>query len=135
MSNHSVCVFSCREQWIHSVHCGTALLCKWKSVLKCVCVCARLCSDLWKWAFNTITSWAIINSLLKFWTSYPWKHVSAAIEVKQQLTLAVIEFWSCYCQRIHLIEKYFEHLRCCQAPLIFSLWSQHEIRTDTIYFY
>jgi len=107
----TVCVFSCREQWIHSVHCGTALLCKWKSVLKslcvCVCVCARLCSYLWKWAFNTITSWAIINSLLKYWALYPWKHVSAAIEVKQWLTLAVIDFWSCYCQRIHLIEKIF----------------------------
>jgi len=77
------------------------------SLCVCVCVCARLCSDLWKWAFNTITSWAIIKSLLKYWALYPWKHVSAAIEVKQWLTLAVIDFWSCYCQRIHLIEKIF----------------------------
>lgn len=122
VQSQCMCVFSRREQWIHSVHCGTALLCKWNSVFE-ISVCKwYVCSDLWKWDFNTITSWAIINSLLKYWALYPWKLVSAAIRVKQWLTLAVIEFWSCYSRRIHLIGNILN--TCSAVRLLLSFHSK-----------
>lgn len=91
-------------------------------------VCARLCSDLWKWDFNTITSWAIINSLLKYWALYPWKRVSAAIRVKQWLTLAVIEFWSCYSRRIHLIGNILN--TCSAVRLLLSFHSKVNMKSE-----